>query len=257
MENNKKEQLKLLASAIKCHLKEYSTYAFRPIKIDGINCYVIIFSKYNLINIESIYIRCKVTLDDIEKIQKYSLYHTKYNTIEDAIKRIEDIVKTYKIYNGELVSRKVFENSKLEEAIMPYNEEEKCCVCMENTYDITECNHPICLHCREKCVMSLKTNCPICRKENILPIYNNINGLINNDSSSILKKAIDDDSPYYTYSVSQNHEEPRDELNEGMILELSQNRSFQDLIIEYQNINRNHPQDEEIEYDLDEEVELF
>jgi hypothetical protein len=102
--------------------------------------------------------------------------------------------------------------------------------------------------------MSLKTSCPICRKENILPIYNNINGLINNDSSSILKKAIDDDSPYYTYSVSQNREEPRDELNEGMILDLSQNGSFQDLIREYQNINRNL---EEIEYDLDEDVELF
>ena len=94
------------------------------------------------------------------------------------------------MYNGELVESKVYTLSKLEESIIPYSEDEKCCVCFENTSDITLCNHSICLTCRETSIINSHLDCPICRNSNILRYYNNRNNLVNNEQFSIIKKAI-------------------------------------------------------------------
>ena len=197
-ETDENRQLKELATGIRNYLKKNKTYSFRAVKIDGIYCYIVIHKKYKLINIESIYIDCMVTLDNLPEKQKYSLYHTNYDTIEQAIQKIKKIHSDYKIYNGELISKKDYDMYKLEEPFLPYNEDEKCCVCFENTNDLTTCNHSICLHCREKCLMKKVACCPICRNEDALSIYNINNGLVNNDQHSMLKNAIRYEREYGT-----------------------------------------------------------
>jgi hypothetical protein len=100
------------------------------------------------------------------------------------------IKKEYKIYNGELVDATVYKLSKLEESIIPFSEEEKCCVCFENTSDITLCNHSICLTCRETSIIKNHFDCPMCRKSNAMYFYNNKNNLINNQQFALVKRAI-------------------------------------------------------------------
>jgi hypothetical protein len=131
-----------------------------------------------------------VNINSFEEVQNYSLYHFEYKTLEKAIERIEMIKNEYKIYNGELVDATVYKLSKLEESIIPFSEEEKCCVCFENTSDITLCNHSICLTCRETSIIKNHFDCPMCRKSNAMYFYNNKNNLINNEQFALVKRAI-------------------------------------------------------------------
>ena len=189
--NEKQTKVKELTKMIKDHLTRFKTYHFRPVKIDGINCYVVIHKKYKIINFESINIKCLVNKNGKKSKQQYSLLFVSYKTIEQALNKIENIVATYKIYNGDLVSQNAYKQLKLEEFIIPYREEQVCSVCSENTMDITTCKHYICFHCREQCVLTDNTNCPVCRCEEIINIYNIDNGLINNVSYPILDYAIE------------------------------------------------------------------
>jgi hypothetical protein len=190
-DNEKNTKIKELAHLITEHLKKFKSYHFRPVKIDGINCYVVIHKKYKIINFEAINIKCLVHKQGKKMKQQYSLLFVKYNNIEHAIRKIEDIVATYKVYNGDLVCENAYKQLKLEEVVIPYSQEQVCCICNENTMDTTLCNHYICLHCREQCILSDNTNCPVCRNEEIMNIYNIDNGLINNSSYDILQYAID------------------------------------------------------------------
>jgi hypothetical protein len=171
-------------------LQRNETYSFRPTKIDGINVYIVIYDKFKVVNIESIFVQCKVNINSLEEIQNYSLYHFEYKSLEKAIDKIEKIKIEYKLYNGELVEPLVYNLLKLEECILPFSEDEKCCVCFENTSDITLCNHSICLLCRETSLLNNHFDCPICRNSCALHFYNNRNNLINNQQFSIIKKAI-------------------------------------------------------------------
>jgi hypothetical protein len=183
-------RIKLLENEIKKHLSINDTYHFRPIKIDGINVYIVLYGKYKILNVESIYIMCNVNMNgNIEK-QQYSLFHCHYKTIKGVLNKVEKINKYYRIYNGEIVSPKSYYLLKLEESILPYTEDEKCTVCYENTSDITCCGHSICLNCRELCILKNQKDCPICRSKNALDIYTNKNGLVNNEHYDIVKKAI-------------------------------------------------------------------
>jgi len=189
--NEKQIKVKELTKMIKDHLTRFKTYHFRPVKIDGISCYVVIHKKYKIINFEAINIKCLVNKNGKKSKQQYSLLFVSYKTIEQALNKIENIVATYKIYNGDLVSPNAYKQLKLEEFIIPYSEEQVCSVCCENTMDITTCKHYICFHCREQCVLTNNTNCPVCRCEEIINIYNIDNGLINNTSYPILDYAIE------------------------------------------------------------------
>jgi hypothetical protein len=184
------EQKKELVEGIREYLLRNETYTFRPTKIDGTNVYIVIYHKFKVVNIESIFVQCKVNINSFEEVQNYSLYHFEYKTLEKAIERIEMIKKEYKIYNGELVDATVYKLSKLEESIIPFSEEEKCCVCFENTSDITLCNHSICLTCRESSIINNHFDCPMCRKSNAMYFYNNKNNLINNEQFALVKRAI-------------------------------------------------------------------
>ena len=193
-----------LVQRINKWLENIDMYTFRPIKIDDINVYIVIYNKFKVVTIESIFIYCKVKVDNIDEKQNYSLYHFEYDTIEQAIDKIEEIKNKYKVYNGELVDPSVYALSKLEECILPYSEDEKCCICLENTSDITMCNHPICLHCRETSLTKKLADCPICRKFDVLSYYNNTNSLINNEQFNIVTKAIHSGKKSLTYDVDYN-----------------------------------------------------
>jgi len=187
-----------LSIVIEEHFKKNDTYHFRPMQIDDINIYMVLYGKYKILNVESIYIGCKVKIDGELIKQNYSLYHYKYNTIKQALQKAKEIKAEYHIYDGELVSTKSFKMLKLEEQIIPYTEDECCVVCYENTSDITECKHPICLGCREKCILQEQTDCPVCRSSNTMSFYTNRSGLINNNVYSLLKRAINSDNKKWT-----------------------------------------------------------
>jgi hypothetical protein len=237
-EKEKNTKINELAHLITEHLKKFKSYHFRPVKIDGINCYVVIHKKYKIINFEAINIKCLVHKQGKKMKQQYSLLFVKYNNIEHAIRKIEDIVATYKVYNGDLVCENAYKQLKLEEVVIPYSQEQVCCVCNENTLDITLCNHYICLHCREQCILSDNTNCPVCRNEEIVNIYNIDNGLINNSSYDILQYAIEYENnenislmdfvrlaPGIIESDSESESDNNNEDNESeTIIEIEENR---------------------------------
>lgn len=256
----KQENIDKLVQGIEDLFETNDIYTFRPIKIDGIQCYINIYNNYNLVNIESVYVRCEVDVDGTNEKQKYSLYHFEYNTLEYAIKRIAKVVKNNKFYNGELLDKKIYEMSKLEETILPYSEDEVCSICMENTTDITVCKHSICLHCREKCIIREQKNCPVCRRENILDLYNTNTGLINNQQYDILKRAIHSEKKYTvreddyygprydtTNTINEidfgdeddiEHENNRSPISITIPTDVS-GSTFQDLIFAYTQLDRN------------------
>jgi len=123
-------------------------------------------------------------------LQKYSAYYKKYKTIRDAILIVENVATTYKILHGDLLSEIDYKMAKLEDKIIPYNDSQVCCICYENTMDTTICDHHLCLKCREICILKEKHDCPICREEGIVNIYNIDNGLINNNVYKCLKEAL-------------------------------------------------------------------
>lgn len=190
--NPKDQQKTELAKLISEKLKKNRTYFFRPIAVDGILCYPVIYGgRHKIVNFESIHINCFVKKGDKKYKQKYSLFFQKYKTIIGALNLIEDVVKNYKIYNGDLVSKEAYELMKLEESVVPYTEDQKCCVCNDNTTDITLCKHHICLQCREQCLLNEQPNCPVCRKEEIINMYFNETNLINNSEYQILQYAFE------------------------------------------------------------------
>jgi len=179
-----------LAIAIDKYLIKNECYQFRPVKIDGIYCYTIIHKNPKIINFEAVNISCEIKNENEDGLkEQYSLYHKKYHTIGDAVEMIEKIASTYKIYGGNLCAPNIHEMQKLEEVVLPYNEDQNCCVCFENTTGVTVCDHHICLKCRETCIIKKKTDCPMCRKKNILRIYKCETGIINNNDCSDLKEA--------------------------------------------------------------------
>lgn len=189
-----------LAKHITDKLKKQKTYFFRPVAIDGVLCYPVIYGgRYKIVNFECIHINCFVKKGDTKQKQKYSLLFQKYKTILDALNLIETVVSSYKIYNGDLVSKENYNTLKLEEIIVPYTQEQVCCVCSDNTTDITVCKHHICLQCREQCLLNDQYNCPICRKEEIMNMYHNESNLINNNEYHILQYAIEyeEEKDYY------------------------------------------------------------
>lgn len=202
---------KEIVEHIKKHLEKFKTYTFRPVRIDGIYCYVVIHRKSKLINFEAIHVSCLVKIGNETKMQKYSLLYKKYKTLENALDYIHKVVSTYKLYNGDLVNPSDFELLKLEEKIIPFEECQKCSVCLENTQETTVCNHYICFRCREKCIFSSNTSCPICRNSDVMKIFNIDNGLINNVEYRIIRNAID-----YEYNSGDSSYEPDDDESDSL-----------------------------------------
>lgn len=210
--NPKDQQKTELANRITEKLKKNRTYFFRPIAIDGILCYPVIYGgRHKIVNFESIHINCFVKKGEKKYKQKYSLFFQKYKTIIGALNLIEDVVNNYKIYNGDLVSKEAYELMKLEESVIPYTDDQVCCVCNDNTTDTTLCKHHICLQCREQCLLNEQLNCPVCRKEEIINMYCNETNLINNSEYQILQYAFEYENDKTILDIDSAHNDVSEE----------------------------------------------
>jgi hypothetical protein len=187
-------ELDELAELIQLHLLTSKTYSFRTVKIDGVWFYPVIHRHRKIVNFECVNIMCRMKNkqgDDFT--EKYSAYYTKYKSVKEALTIIKNVAATYKIFNGDLLSPADYKMAKLEENLLPYAEEQVCCVCYENTMDTTICDHYLCMKCREICIHKERNDCPMCRNPGIVNIYNIDNGLINNNAYGSLKEAIEFD----------------------------------------------------------------
>jgi hypothetical protein len=174
-----------LAQGICRQLQMHNAYSFRPVRIDGIYCYIVIYDSPKVINFESVHVRCKI---NEETTEKYSLLYRNYVDLENAIDIVEDVVAHYKIYNGDLVGPIDYELLKLEEQIIPYEESQKCSICFEPTQEMTNCKHYLCFHCREECINNAKYDCPLCRKPGVVKFFDIDNHLLNNIEYSALRE---------------------------------------------------------------------
>ena len=183
LEKEKKNDFSKIVALINNKIKNgCQEYHFRPVMIDGIYCYIVLYLKYKILTIESIQVTCKFNNHYIP----YVLYHKEYTSISKLVTLIHRITTTYKVLNGDFMSLSNYNDMKTEEILIPYKEEEVCCVCLENTTDTTTCNHFICFKCRDKCIIQQRKDCPMCRQSNVLGVYCNNMNLINNKDYSEL-----------------------------------------------------------------------
>jgi hypothetical protein len=89
-----------------------------------------------------------------------------FHTVLEILEHIKDVKENYHFFDNILCSSK--QKGKLIKlkrslAFFPQKEEKECSICYEPTKQVTLCNHPICLQCRESCILLQKKNCPICR----------------------------------------------------------------------------------------------
>jgi hypothetical protein len=181
-QENKTDYSELAEIILKKKQKGCKEYHFRPIRIDGVYCYIVLYLKNKVITVESINVKCKFKPNTANMIVNapYVLYHSKYRSIPFVLELIDRIVTTYKIVNGDLLSPSNYNDVKAEEILIPYSESEHCCVCLDNTTDTTPCGHYICFSCRDKCILQDKSDCPMCRSRGALNVYTNPMRMINN-----------------------------------------------------------------------------
>jgi len=201
------EKVSKLAEFIKKTLENSQTYTFHTTCIDGIFCTPVLYKNPKVINIECVYIKCHVIKSGETKAEKYSLYHKKYDTIEDAVRIVMRVANHFKIIDGDLLSPNTYAATKLEFDLMPYTEHQTCGVCLNGTLDITLCGHHLCIHCRQKCVMAGHDNCPTCRKPNMVSIYSIESKLINNECYPLLVEAMNLE---YKYDAGNHYEDNTD-----------------------------------------------
>lgn len=189
MTDQRESDLSEFEALVSNHLKYHKSYSYRSVSIDGVLCYPVIHKHRKIVNIESVHIQCRMKNKwGDNKFEKYSLYYRKYRSIRDAILIIEEVISSYKIIDGDLVSPYDYKIAMVETKFNPYTDKQTCCVCYEKTMDTTICDHYLCMKCREICIRKEKPNCPMCRNPGIVNIYNIDNGLINNNEYKCIKE---------------------------------------------------------------------
>ena len=112
--------------------------------------------------------------DDEFIITEVGLYISRdFDTILELLENLKEVIMNYTFFDNILCSSKQKEKLRKLKKLLSFfpKEENECSICYEPTKQITICNHPICLHCRETCIRLQKDNCPICRENGTLSIY--------------------------------------------------------------------------------------
>lgn len=145
--------------------KNMNEYVFRPVNIGGLISIPVIYKNPKIVNIEAQNVMVKRNFRSETLNEALSLCYEPYDDIEDALCIIKKINATYKLNPrcGEIQHPKKYTESVLEESVLPYDPDIVCSVCLETTTDVTVCNHGICLPCRDKCIATNNTKCPVCR----------------------------------------------------------------------------------------------
>lgn len=186
---NREQYLANLASGIKQHLLCYSSYEFRPVRIDGLVCKPVIYTYKNLLLFEVLHVFCNTR--SIETLLPYCIFHATYSSIENALDIIMGVSTYYKVHDGDLHNPDVYQILKQEEKVMISENDPQCSICFDPTIDITPCGHPVCLRCRQMAIIKQRHDCPICRNKDALSIYTNEYGLVNNDQYIALRDLYD------------------------------------------------------------------
>lgn len=210
------EVSKHLADGIRIHLETQHVYTFRPIRIDNVYCYAVIYKSPQIVNFESVNVWCKIPG---EQAEKYSLFYKRYNSIDRAIQIVTEVSATYKIYNGDLVHPLDYDLLRFEEKFIPYESHQECCVCTEPTQETTLCNHYLCFHCRDACLIKEQVNCPLCRKEKVVKYFNVDHRMLNNVEYPVLDEVRKNNAEYEsgtdTSEASEASEHMTDESDES------------------------------------------
>jgi hypothetical protein len=185
VDTNREQPLANLAAGIKQHLLCYSSYEFRPVRIDGLICRPIIYTYKHVVLFEVLHIFC--TTRSTNTFVPYCIFHATYSSIENALEIIMGISTYYKVHNGDLHNPDVYHVLKQEEKVMISEKDPQCCICLDPTIDTTPCGHHVCLRCRQMAIIKQRHDCPICRNKDVLSIYTNEYGLVNNDQYVVLR----------------------------------------------------------------------
>ena len=89
------------------------------------------------------------------------------DTVVDVLEHIEKVRDTYTFLDFYLLSPEKKEAARLHRAFLPMSPDKICSVCYEPTLEYTTCKHPICLKCREKCIVNERKMCPVCRSSSL------------------------------------------------------------------------------------------
>jgi hypothetical protein len=90
-----------------------------------------------------------------------------FDTVVDVLEHIEKVRETYTFLDFYLLSQEKKEVARNHRAFMPISQDKICSVCYEPTLEYTTCKHPICLKCREKCIVNNRKMCPVCRSSQL------------------------------------------------------------------------------------------
>ena len=93
-----------------------------------------------------------------------------FDTVMDVLEHIEKVRDTYTFLDFYLLSPEFKEIAKIHRTFLPLSQDKICSVCYEPTLEYTTCKHPICLKCREKCIVNDRKMCPVCRSS-LLKLY--------------------------------------------------------------------------------------
>jgi len=90
-----------------------------------------------------------------------------FSTVLELLDNLKEVKQNYIFFDNILCSPKhQAKLKKLKYSLLSQLnsiKENECSICYEPTKQVTVCNHPICLHCRETCILLQKEKCPICR----------------------------------------------------------------------------------------------
>ena len=77
-------------------------YHFRPVYIDGVYCYIVLYLKHNMLTIESIHIKCNFYYNGQDRMLPYILYHHPYSSIKKAVIHVQRIHSSYRLMHSHL-----------------------------------------------------------------------------------------------------------------------------------------------------------
>ena len=174
-EQKKKKLHKKLEKTIETYLEENqedSTYCltrYTLFEIDGIQADVYIGKEadsffYHFVSKNIEYVEDESTGDDTDFLL---IEKNDFDTVMDVLEHIEKVRETYTFLDFYLLSPEKKEVARNHRAFLPLSQDKICSVCYEPTLEYTTCKHPICLKCREKCIVNSRKMCPVCRSSQL------------------------------------------------------------------------------------------
>ena len=186
-EMDDEELINTLSGEIEMYLQnkppctEYILNQYGSIEIDGIPIEILIFGSKNYKYMYNIIVNnikyndtVKYYEDDEDDDKVIISVSEKYDTVKELLQNLVNVIQTYSFIDCFLLSPSSKKRVFLQRSFL-FSFSSKylsCCVCKNPTIEYTICKHPICLHCRYKCLSVDNNVCPVCR-DGDLQIYPN------------------------------------------------------------------------------------